>query len=157
MHMTNLLGAAMIVAAAFVQAAAEQREGVKVGILSCELTGKTDAIVYTNETFACIYNPNSGGNEQYSGKITRIGVDLEWTPNQHLIWAVIAPTTDVDGGALAGTYGGASASAALGAGAGVKVLVGGLDKSLTLQPLSIAGSTGAGASAGIESLELTSK
>ncbi|MEO0823678.1 MAG: DUF992 domain-containing protein [Pseudomonadota bacterium] len=157
MNMTKLLGAAMIVAAAIVPAAAEQKKGVKVGILSCELTGKTNAIVYTDETFACIYNPNSGGNEQYSGKITRIGVDLEWTPDQQLIWAVMAPTTDVDGGALAGTYGGVSASAALGAGVGAKVLVGGLDKSFALQPLSIAGSTGAGASAGIESLELTSK
>jgi len=141
---------------AFGSATAEE-SGVKVGVLSCELTDKSNAIVYTNEKFECIYNPNSGGNERYAGKITRIGIDLEFKPNQQLVWAVIAPTTDLKGGALAGEYAGVSASASLGAGAGAKVLVGGFEKSITLQPVSIAGSTGAGASAGIETFTLTSE
>jgi hypothetical protein len=131
--------------------------GVKIGILSCELTDKSNAIVYTNESFECVYNPNSGSNEAYHGVITRIGVDLEFKPTQQLVWAVIAPSTDTSSGALAGTYAGASASASLGAGMGAKVLVGGFENSITLQPVSIAGSTGAGAAAGIETFELKRK
>ncbi|MEL6767056.1 MAG: DUF992 domain-containing protein [Pseudomonadota bacterium] len=152
-----VLGAALVAAALTPAIASAAEKGVKLGILSCELTDKTNVIVYTNETFNCIYNPNSGGTEQYDGAITRIGIDLEWKPNQQLIWTVVAPTTDIKGGALAGDYGGVSASASLGAGAGGKVLVGGFEKSITLQPLAIAGSTGVGASAGIEALKLTSK
>lgn len=149
-------GLSLVALMAFGSAMAAE-SGVKIGVLSCELTDKSNAIVYTNEKFECIYNPNSGGNERYAGKITRIGIDLEFKPNQQLVWAVIAPTTDLTGGALAGDYAGVSASASLGAGAGAKVLVGGFEKSITLQPVSIAGSAGAGASAGIESFTLTSE
>ncbi len=136
---------------------ATAQSGVKAGVLSCELTGKTNAILYSNETFSCVYNPNQGGNEQYDGSISRIGVDLEWKVNQQLIWFVLAPTSDIQGGALAGRYVGASASAGVGGGVGAKVLIGGFEKSIQLQPISVAGSEAVGAAVGIEELELTAK
>ncbi|MEM7237428.1 MAG: DUF992 domain-containing protein [Pseudomonadota bacterium] len=136
-------------------AAVAEEKGVKVGILSCELLNSTNIIVYKNEAFSCVFNPNSGGNEVYTGIIKRIGIDLSIKTNEQIIWGVIAPSTDLGGGALAGTYAGVSASAALGAGIGGKVLLGGLENSIALQPVSIAGITGGGASLGIESFELT--
>jgi len=159
MRPIKMLSLALLSAAAMMNpgVATADDGGVKVGILSCELTGRTNVVVYAAETFECSFNPNSGANEYYSGEIKRVGVDLEFKANQQLIWAVIAPSTDVGPGALAGNYVGASASASVGAGAGAKVLVGGFEKSITLQPVSIAGSTGAGAAAGIESFTLTSK
>ena len=58
------------------------------------------------------------------------------------------------GGALAGNYAGASAEATVGAGLGANVLVGGSDRSVALQPLSIQGSVGLNVAAGIAEIAL---
>jgi hypothetical protein len=57
-------------------------------------------------------------------------------------------------GALSGSYGGVTASAAVGVGAGANALVGGLDRSVTLQPLSVEGKTGLEVAAGIGGMTL---
>ena len=61
---------------------------------------------------------------------------------------------DVRPGSLQGDYAGATASATVGAGVGANVLVGGLDRSITLQPVSIEGSTGLNVAAGIGAINL---
>ena len=71
-----------------------------------------------------------------------------------MVWAVIAPTSDVGKDALEGEYGGVSASAAVGVGAGVNVLIGGFDKSITLQPVSVEGRSGVNLAAGVSGLSL---
>ena len=73
-----------------------------------------------------------------------------------MIWAVIAPGS-VKRGALAGDYGGASGSASVGVGLGANVLVGGLDKSIALQPLSVQGQTGINLAVGAAGLKLRYK
>jgi hypothetical protein len=55
---------------------------------------------------------------------------------------------------LAGNYGGATAQANVGVGAAANVLVGGSANSISLQPLSIEGSTGLNVAAGIASISL---
>jgi len=67
---------------------------------------------------------------------------------------VFAPTSDVRPGALEGEYAGATAQATVGVGLGANVLVGGLDKSVALQPVSVEGSTGLNVAAGIGSISL---
>jgi hypothetical protein len=57
-------------------------------------------------------------------------------------------------GALAGHYGGATASAAIGVGAGANVLVGDFKHSIALQPVSIEGENGLNVAAGIAELSL---
>ena len=57
-------------------------------------------------------------------------------------------------GALAGAYAGATASATVGVGAGANVLVGGFNRSITLQPVSIEGNTGLNVAAGIGEITL---
>jgi hypothetical protein len=52
-------------------------------------------------------------------------------------------------GALEGDYGGASAQATVGVGLGANVLVGGFDRSIALQPLSVEGNTGLAVAAGV--------
>ena len=52
-------------------------------------------------------------------------------------------------GALEGDYAGATASATVGVGLGANVLIGGLDKSIALQPLSVSGNTGLNIAAGV--------
>ena len=64
------------------------------------------------------------------------------------------PTSSVKRGALAGAYAGATASATVGVGAGANVLVGGFNRSITLQPVSIEGNTGLNVAAGIGEITL---
>ena len=61
---------------------------------------------------------------------------------------------DVPSGALSGTYAGASAEATVGAGVGANALVGGLESSFTLQPLSVQGQTGLNVAGGLARITL---
>ena len=55
---------------------------------------------------------------------------------------------------LAGTFAGVTGGAAVGVGVGANVLVGGSDRSIALQPLSIEGSTGLNIALGVAELRL---
>ena len=57
-------------------------------------------------------------------------------------------------GMLAGTYVGATAEVSIAAGLGANVLVGGSNRSVALQPLSVQGQVGLNIAAGIGALEL---
>jgi hypothetical protein len=70
-----------------------------------------------------------------------------------MVWAVYAPTTRRFG-ALAGNYSGATAEATVGAGLGANVLVGGSDRTVALQPLSVQGQAGLNVAAGVAELTL---
>ena len=102
----------------------------------------------------CNFSSASGPGEHYVGTISKFGVDVGYTSSAVIIWEVFAPNSGVKRGALQGGYGGATASASVGVGAGANVLVGGFDRSITLQPLSISGSTGLNLAAGIGAMSL---
>jgi hypothetical protein len=70
------------------------------------------------------------------------------------MWAVLSPTINLGQGSLAGHYGGATASATVGVGAGANVLVGGLNASIALQPVSIEGQNGLNFAAGVAEMTL---
>ena len=70
-----------------------------------------------------------------------------------MVWVVWSPTTRPVG-ALAGAYAGASAEASLVAGLGANVLLGGNDRSVALQPVSVQGQAGVNIAAGVAGLEL---
>lgn len=55
---------------------------------------------------------------------------------------------------LAGTYAGATAGGTVGAGVGANLLIGGSDRTVALQPLSVQGQTGVNITAGVSSMEL---
>jgi hypothetical protein len=67
---------------------------------------------------------------------------------------VFAPTRNLASGALAGSYAGATATAAVGVGVGANVLIGGSNRSISLQPLSIEGNRGLNVAAGIGAITL---
>ena len=56
-----------------------------------------------------------------------------------MVWGVLAPSSGVPHGALAGTYGGVGAQASAGAGLGANLLVGGTGRAFSLQPLTVGG------------------
>src|SRR6202012_2005098 len=128
--------------------------GEKVGVLTCHVSSGFGFIFGSSKDLRCNYRPNDHAGEHYIGTVKKFGVDLGYTEGGELIWGVIAPTSSLKPGALEGGYGGATASAAVGIGAGANVLVGGFDRSITLQPLSVEGMKGVNVAAGIGAIDL---
>ena len=153
-HFRMMLAAATAVAALSVGAAQAAPAGVKVGTLTCNVAAGAGFVFGSSKNLTCQYQPTKARVEHYTGSISKWGVDIGYTGKGKLIWAVFAPTSDVRPGALEGEYAGASAQANIGVGLGANALIGGLDKSVALQPLSVEGSTGLNVAAGIGSISL---
>ena len=111
--------------------------------------------MWSKAEYNCVFDAVDDNPEFYKAKISKIGVDLTIDKIETMKWAVVAPSDDTGRGALEGEYVGASADVAAGGGAGVRALVGGGERSFTLQPVSTSAQTGLGAGIGIESLTLT--
>jgi hypothetical protein len=131
--------------------------GVKVGTLTCNVGKETSFVVGSSATLTCIFDPaGSGQAATYSGTINDYGLDIGSTSNATLVWGVLAPSADMEMGALEGTYGGVTAGATLGAGVKANALVGGFDKSIALNPVSVESQTGANLTLGVTQLTLSS-
>jgi len=91
--------------------------------------------------------------EDYDGTITKYGLDLGVVGGGLMVWAVFTGTV-AGPGFLAGDYVGASGEATLGVGVGANVLVGGSNRTVTLQPLSVSGQIGINVALGVASLRL---
>lgn len=128
--------------------------GVKVGVLTCSVEPGWGYVLGSMKDVHCRYRPNHGSADRYSGRISNFGVDLGYTASTTLVWAVIAPSSDMRPGALKGDYAGVTASAAVAVGVGANALLGGFDKSIALQPVSVEGRSGLSAAAGIGVLTL---
>jgi hypothetical protein len=135
--------------------AAKSRDGVRVGVLSCEVSGGAGFIFGSSKDLRCRFEGSGGKTERYVGTIDKFGLDIGVTGPAAMTWAaVLAPTTDMRRGALAGNYVGASAEATVGVGVGANVLVGGSDETISLQPLSVQGQTGVNAALAVSGLAL---
>jgi hypothetical protein len=128
---------------------------VKTGYLTCHEASGWGFIIGSSHKIRCTYTSNNHRTEYYTGSISKFGADIGYLQSAVILWAVAAPTTDLGTGALAGSYGGVDASVALGVGAGANVLVGGFDKSIALQPVSVEGQNGLNVAAGIAGMSLT--
>lgn len=148
------LGAASLGALMLGTPASAAPHGVKVGMLTCHVHSGWGYVVGSSKNMDCVFKPHERGADHYRGSISKLGVDIGYTSGGTLAWAVIAPSSDLRGGDLPGDYGGATASATVGAGVGANVLIGGLDKSITLQPVSVEGNTGLNISGGIGEMKL---
>lgn len=156
MNKFKLALAATAVSAFAIGPAQAGETGVKVGVLECNVAGGVGFVFGSSKDLACTYSPYKGHEDVYYGSIDKYGVDIGYTDKSKIVWAVVAPTSDVKQGALEGTYTGASADAAIAVGLGANVLVGGLDKSFALQPLSVEGETGLNVAVGISQIKLKS-
>ena len=153
--MKRALAIGLAAAASFALASAAQADpsGVKTGILSCNVSSGFGFVFGSSKDMNCTFAPANGPEEHYTGTINKYGVDIGFQKGGILVWGVFAPGK-LAPGALAGNYGGATASATVGVGAGANVLVGGSSSQVTLQPVSVEGSIGLNVAAGIGSLEL---
>jgi hypothetical protein len=149
-----LMGAVALVA--LTGSAQAAPSGVKVGTLTCNVASGWGFVFGSSRDLHCSFRPNNHKGEHYTGSISKFGVDIGYTDGGVLVWGVFAPSSDVRPGALQGDYAGATASATIGVGLGANVLIGGLDKSIALQPLSVEGNKGLNVAAGIGAISLKS-
>ena len=132
-----------------------QQQYSRSGVLSCTMSPTIGLIVGSRQTLACQFKPDGGGaGEPYSGVIRRIGLDLGVTAGGGMAWAVLTSAEVPVPGGLAGTYVGGSGDIALGIGVGANVLIGGSNKSVALQPVSVEGQVGVNLAVGLANLEL---
>ncbi len=145
--------AALALAGALVAAPA-QAQNVQAGTLVCDVSGGIGMIIGSQRDMACTFTNSRGEPEVYVGRIRRFGLDIGATAGGQMVWAVFAPSGRYSRGALAGTYAGASAEASVGAGLGANVLLGGSNRSVALQPLSVQGQAGLNLAVGVADLQL---
>jgi hypothetical protein len=146
-----LAGAALALAAVGPADAA-----VKAGVLHCRVSPSIGFIIGGHQKLRCHFTPQEPGQPagEYVGAINTVGLDIGITAGGVLAWAVFAPTTGSFAGALAGLYFGASADVALGFGLGANILIGGSERTIALQPLSVEGEAAMDVTLGMSGLEL---
>ena len=143
---------ALALAVASADPAAAQR--IKAGILTCDVSAGIGLILGSQKSVSCAFNPEGPGpHENYTGTITKIGIDIGVTAAGVMIWAVFADTVRGPG-FLAGDYVGATAEATIAAGLGANVLIGGSNRTVALQPLSVTGQVGVNFAVGVADLRL---
>jgi hypothetical protein len=150
--MVAALFSAALMATATIPADA-QANRVQVGTLACSISAGVGMIVASQRNVSCNFQPDGGPPEAYTGTMTRVGVDVGFTTGGAMVWGVFAGTNRY-AGMLAGTYAGGTAEATVAAGLGANVLVGGSNRSVALQPLSVQGQVGLNVAAGVGALEL---
>jgi hypothetical protein len=153
----NLVSTALMMAAIVLcvpSAHAQDKATVRAGYLTCHVASGWGFVFGSSRDVKCAYARDKTYTEYYTGSITKFGADIGYLSSGVILWAVVAPTSNLDPGSLAGHYGGATASLSLGVGAGANVLVGGFKTSIALQPVSIEGQNGLNVAAGIAELSL---
>ena len=126
----------------------------RVGVLECNVSGGVGFVITSSKALACIFTSSASGRaERYVGPVRKFGLDIGVTGPGKLAWAVFSPSAPGPG-ALAGEYAGASASVSAGLGVGANALVGGSNRTISLQPLSVQVQTGVDISAGIGAILL---
>lgn len=147
---------ATAVAASFLMPGTAEAQRVRAGVLTCNLNPTVGLIIGSQQQANCVFDPSRPGapNERYSATLSRIGLDLGVRAGGKLVWGVFAATSKLPPRTLAGTYVGAAGDASIGVGAGANVLVGGSNRSVSLQPLSVSGDIGVNLALGVAGLRL---
>jgi hypothetical protein len=157
--MTRVIGIALMCAAlagAAQFAAAQETKGATVGMLRCNEASGWGLVFGSTKDLKCIFTSSEKGAKpvHFTGTIKKYGVDLGFTENAVILWAVVSTSSKFTPGDIAGSYGGVTADAAWAAGLGANVLLGGSKKGFALQPLSVQGYNGINVAAGVTEVEL---
>jgi hypothetical protein len=150
------LATAALTAATWLSLPAQAASGVDVGVLKCSEQEGWGFIIGGSQGLNCRFDPNNGApSEWYTGHVSKLGLDIGHTKGGTITWAVIAPASNLNPGALQGTYGGLTASLAVGSGVGANAMIGGFDRAIQLQPLSVEGLRGTEVTAGVGAIDLS--
>ncbi len=133
----------------------DDSDGVKIGMLTCDVGGGVGYVLGSAKNLDCTFSSTKGKQDRYTGVMRKMGVDLGFTTQGRLAWAVFAPTAGYHRGSLSGLYQGATAEATVFAGIGTNILVGGTSGSIQLQTISVTGQLGLNLAATGTSITLT--
>lgn len=147
----SIIGA---LAALVVATGANAQAKIEAGTLTCTGGEGIGLILGSKKSYNCTFSPTSGPKESYRASVTKIGLDIGMTGKSVMVWTVLTSSSPMKERALTGNYAGASADVAVGVGGGAKVLVGGSQNSVTLQPVSVQGQTGVNLALGVAELSL---
>ena len=135
-------------------AAADTARRVEVGILACKGADSVSFIVGSHRVLDCTFKSRTGKVSAYHGLIRRWGLDVGVTGSNMLFWTVFAPTRAISPSDLDGRFVGVSGSIAVVVGGAANVLLGGSNRTIMLQPLSLEGQTGVNLAVGVGSIDL---
>ncbi len=145
---------AVAIALAIASAEPVAAQRIRAGLLTCDVSAGIGLIITSQKQVSCAFKPNQPGRqEDYDGTITKYGLDLGVTGGGVMVWEVLTDTV-AGQGSLAGDYVGASGEASVGAGLGANVLIGGSNRTVALQPVSVSGQIGLNLAIGVASLHL---
>ena len=155
--MRNAFVGALILglAAASLSGGSAQAQRVRTGVLNCDVSAGIGLIIGSQRSVNCLFTPDQPGypQEGYFGTISKIGLDVGITAGGVMVWGVYADTSR-GYGFLAGDYAGASGEATVAFGLGANLLVGGSNRTVALQPLSVGGQVGLNLALGVANLSL---
>lgn len=134
-------------------AMADDDKNTQVGMLDCTVEGGVGLLLGSKKDMTCTFERKDGGTEKYTGRVTKIGVDIGVTKESHIKWAVLAPSGKADAGALAGKYDGVTAEATVAGGVGANALFS-VGNNLTLQPFSVQDQKGMNIAGGLAQIKL---
>ncbi|KQV18275.1 hypothetical protein ASC97_29910 [Rhizobium sp. Root1203] len=129
---------------------------LEVGKLDCDISAGVGMIIESKQAVSCTFTPSpsiAGSPQVYKGSIDEFGLAIGDVKKGRMVWLV----SSVSGKPLAGlqgTYRGVEADASLGLGGGAKVLVGGSQDSVSLQPVSLEEEVGVNVALGVAALKL---
>ncbi len=155
---STTLAALALLTALVTSADAQSPAWTQAGMLSCRVDPSIGFIIAGHQSMQCQFTPSAPNlpPQAYEGALNMIGLNIGITAGGVFGWAVLAPTSGLPAGALAGEYVGASGDIAVGLGVGANVLVGGSGRSVALQPVSLEGSVAVDVALGVSSLKLRS-
>src|SRR6516164_8194459 len=143
MYCHRLLLVALALAATLAEPVAAQapQSWTLVGSLDCRVDPNVGFTVPGHQSMRCLFTPTAPiPSEAYAGALNTSDQNPGINIGSVLGFAVLAPTTGLSPGSLAGEYVGVSGEAGIGVGAGPNVLLGGSNRTVALQPSSLQGS-----------------
>ena len=152
-----------VLAASFMLAAAPvpagEDSGPEVGVLTCSTVpdSRVNLLIHSTAEIECEFKDADGTVEHYKGETgIGLGIDLHIAHDETVMFTVVAHHFEPGTHQLAGRYGGAKASVAVGHGGGAQLLIGGDHDSIGLKP-AVSHNQGAGVAAGLSYLYLEPK
>jgi hypothetical protein len=131
-----------------------QAQWIRTGVLTCDVSGGIGLIIGSQRSVNCTFSSEQPAPpENYFGYISKFGLDVGVTTGGVMVWGVYT-STNRGYGFLSGDYAGASGEATVVAGLGANVLLGGSNRTVALQPLSVGGQVGLNLALGVANLSL---
>jgi hypothetical protein len=142
------LAASAVTAAVAIGAPARERQ--EIGTLRCRISGGLGMVITSKKALSCNFERSGGGRpDTYVGTITKYGLDVGVTGKGEMVWLVYRAGSIPRHG-----YGGIGTDASVGVGLGANALIGGSDRSVSLQPFSGQAQEGVNIALGVAELSL---